>query len=274
MEECTLDVQRAVAFVEANGKAPEKYRLHFLLDRQRNDEIPLKHLRNLQNPDGGFPYKDEKGRASCVNDTNNNLHLMAELELAKSEVCRKATEYLFRIQREDGSWNENDSVRPYNPPIWDRPDNPNTALWLTADVTNVLIQLDYRDSPAVQKAVAFLLKNRDRDGKFAGPLHSTWISAGIFGQLKGSDSPVVKSALRVMELNFEKLRDGAGDFAWCLECFYAGGIPNENPLVKQCIEELVSLQQENGSWKSADGGEYTISTTINALRVLRNYGIW
>jgi len=269
-----LDIQRAVAFVEANGKTLERYRLRFLLGTQRNDEIPLKHFTNLQNRDGGFPHKDMKGLTSCVNDTNNNLHLMHELELAKSDVCRKTVEYLSKIQRDDGSWNENDSIRHYNPPIWDRPDNPNTALWLTADIANVLIQLDCKDSTAIQKAVTFLLNNRDKNGKFAGPLHSTWISVGIFGQLEQNYSSVVKEALNVIESNFEKLRDGAGDFAWSLECFYAGGIPKENLLVKRCIEELKGLQQENGSWKSADGEEYTVSTTLSALRVLKNYGVW
>lgn len=268
-----MEIQNAVTFIEAHGKDLDKYRLHFLINRQKNDKIPLKHLGELQNHDGGFPYKDESGKASCVNDTNNNLHLMSELGLDKSDVCRKTIEYLFSIQREDGSWNENDSVKTYNPPIWDTPENPNTAFWITADITNVLIQLGYRDSQEVRKATAFLLANRDKNGKFAGPLHSTWISVGIFGQLRGNNSDVVKDALKVIELNFEKLRDGAGDFAWCLECFYVGGIPRDNPLVKRCIQELPSLQQKDGSWKSADGDEYTVITTINALKVLRQYKV-
>jgi len=269
-----LNIQKAVRFVEAHGTELEKYRVHFLLGKERNDEIPLRRLRSLQNGDGGFPYKDEKGKATCVNDTNNNLRLMAEFELDKSDVCRKAVEYLFKIQREDGNWNENEVVIQYNPPIWDNPNNPRITMWLTADITNVLIQLGYRNSPAVQKATAFLLRNRDNEGKFAGPLHSTWISIGVFGQLQGSNSDIVKSALNVIEQNTEKLKDGAGDFTWCLECFYHAGIPRENPVAKRCIAELINLQQENGLWVSADGEEYTIFTTLNALKVLKWYKVW
>jgi len=39
-------------FVETNGTVLEKYRLHFLFCKEKNDEIPLRHLMNLQNKDG------------------------------------------------------------------------------------------------------------------------------------------------------------------------------------------------------------------------------
>lgn len=268
-----MDIQKAAKFVEAHGSELEKYRVHYLLGTERNDEIPLRYLRNLQNEDGGFPFKDEKGRANGAYDTDNNLHIMAELGLEKSDVCRKTVEYLFKIQKEDGSWSENEAVKAYNPPFWDMPDNPRTTMWLTADITNVLIQLCFRNHPVVQKATAFLLENRDNEGKFAGPLHCTWISVGIFGQLEGSRSDIVKKALKVMEQNVEKLKDGAGDLGLCLECFYAAGITKENPVVKTCIEELVNSQQEDGSWISADGSKYTIPVTINAMNVLKKYRV-
>jgi len=92
--------------------------------------------------------------------------------------------------------------------------------------------------------------------------------------LKGSESDIVKKALKVIDENIEKLGDGAGDFAWCLECFYVAELTKENPTVKKCIDELVNLQQENGAWLSADGEKFTVSTTINVLRVLKSYKLW
>jgi len=268
-----LNISKAVRFVEANGTALEKYRLHFLLGKARNDEIPLRHLRNLQNMDGGFPYNDEKGKLSCVNNTSNNLGLMIELGLGKSDVCRKTVEHLLKIQGKNGGWSENEQINQYNPPFWDLPNDLKTTIWLTASISNSLIKLGYMDSLAIQRAADFLLKNRDSEGKFAGFLHSTWISIGVFGQLEGSNSDVVRRALRVIEQNFEKLEDGAGDLAWCLECFYVAGIPKENPVVKRCIEKLVNSQQENGSWKS-EAKEFTVSTTINVLNALKKYKAW
>lgn len=269
-----MNIQKAISFVEANGTALEKYRLHFLLGKERNNEIPLSHLGNLQNEDGGFPYNDEKGGVSCGNATSNNLSLMIELGLDKSDVCRKTVEYLLKIHEEDGSWSENQAIKQYNPPFWDMPNDPKTTMWLTAHITNSLIQLGYRNSSAVQKAVGFLLKNRDNEGKFTGFLHTTWIAIGVFGQLEGVNSDIVKTAVKVIEQNFEKLKDGAGDFAWILECLQVARIQIENPLVKRCVEELVNSQQGNGAWKSGDGEQFSVSITINVLNALKKYEVW
>jgi len=211
---------------------------------------------------------------TCVNVTSNNLGLMIELGLGETGVCRKAVECLLKIQGKDGSWSENEAIKQYNPPFWDLPNDLKTTVWLTASITNYLIQLGYENSSAVQKAAGFLLKNRDNEGKFAGFLHSTWISIGVFGQLKGNNSDILKRALKVIEQNIEKLKDGAGDLAWCLECFYIAGIPKENSVVKRCIEELLNLQREDGAWISGDGGEFTVSTTINVLGALKKCGVW
>jgi len=269
-----LDIQKAINLVEKNGTALEKYRLRFLTDEEKNDEIPLQYLKNLQNEGGGFPYDSEKGKLSCVNTTSNYLGLMVELGLGTSNVCKKTIEYLSRIQGKDGGWSESEAIKQYNPPFWLMPSDLKTTMWLTASITNYLIQLGYSKSQAVQRATRFLLKNRDKEGKFAGFLHSTWISIGVFGQLKGNESDIVKKALKVIDKNIEKLGDGAGNFAWCLECFYIAGLTKENPTVKKCIDTLVNLQQENGAWLSADGEKFTVSTTINVLRVLKNYQLW
>jgi len=269
-----LNIQKAVSFVEKNGTILEKYRLHFLTGKEKNDEIPLQYLKNIQNVDGSFPYNSEKGKSSCVLTTSYYLGLMVELRLGSSDVCERTINYLFRIQGKDGDWSENEAIKQYNPPFWDTPSDLKTTMWLTANITNYLIQLGYNNSQVVQRAVHFLLKNRDEEGKFAGFLHSTWIAIGVFGQLQGSESEVVKKALKVIDENIENLRDGADDFAWCLECFYVAGLTKENPTVKKCIEELIHLQQENGAWLSAGGEKFAVSTTINVLKVLKNYKLW
>jgi len=263
-----------MSFVGDNGTELEKYRLNYLLGKERDDEVPLSYLRELQNSDGGFPYDNEKGKLSSVNKTVVNLSLMIELELAESEVCRKTLDYLTRAQDEDGSWDENHAVNQYNPPFWNTPGDLKTKMWLTASILGCLIQLGYRDSEAVRKGTRFLLENRDEQGKFFGFLHSTWISVGVFGQLEGVGSEIVKKALEVIERNLDRLEDGAGDFIWCLECFYAAGISKDIPMVRRCIDRVIDLQRQDGAWTSGDGEKYSVSTTINALRILKMYNVW
>jgi len=269
-----VDVQRARGFVEENGTELERYRLSYLLGKEGDDEVPLSCLRELQNDDGGFPYNKEKGNLSSINSTTANLSLMIELGLTGSDVCRKTVEYLMSVQGEDGSWDEDSAIRQYNPPFWDMPGDLKTKMWLTANIVNHLVQLGYRESEGVRKAARFLLSNRDEEGKFEGFLHSTWIAVGVFGQLEGADSEVVKKALRVIERNIDRIEDGATDFIWCLECFHAAGISKDHPVVKKCLERVIELQGEDGAWASADGEKHTVSTMINALRILRMYGIW
>jgi len=72
-----LDVQKTTWFVEENGSELEKYRLNYLLGKVRDDEVPLRCLRGLQNDEGGFPYDNEKGKLSCVGNTSANLSARA-----------------------------------------------------------------------------------------------------------------------------------------------------------------------------------------------------
>jgi len=266
-----LNVLKAQRFVEENGTELQKYRLDYLLAKQRDDEVPLRYLRRLQNSDGGFPYGDEEGKLSSINSVSSNLGLMIELGLSDSDVCRKTIDYLMSVQGEDGSWDENEAITQYDPPFWDMPGDLKTAMWLTASILSFLIQLGYGKSEAVRKGVGFLLKHRDEKGKFAGFLHSTWIAVGVFGQLEGIDSDVVRRALSILERNFKLLEDGASDFAWCLESFHVAGMPKEHPLAKMCIDRLTDLQREDGAWTSADGEEYTVAATIGALKALKMY---
>jgi hypothetical protein len=269
-----LDIQKAISFVEENGTELERYRLSYLLGEKGDDGVPLGFLMGLQNDDGGFPYKGEKGKLSSVNHTISNLSVMIELGLTGSEVCRNAVDYLVGIQGEDGGWDENHAVSRYDPPFWDLPGDLKTKMWLTASVLSHLILLGYRESEAVRRGKEFLLRNRDEEGKFFGFLHSTWISVGVFGQLEGAGSEIVKNALEVIERNLDRLEDGAGDFIWCLECFYVAGVSKGNTVVRRCVDRVIGLQRQDGAWTSGDGEEYSVSTTIGALRILRMYKVW
>jgi hypothetical protein len=264
-----LNVQNAIDFVENNGTVIERYRLNFLLGKERNDRIPLEYLKDLQNNDGSFPYGNKKGRLGCINATDVNLGLIVELGLENSDVSRKAVDYLLKVQRSDGSWVETEEIERYGPPFWDMPNDLNTAIWLTVNTASLLMQLGCRNSEVDRKATEFLLRNRDGQGKFTGFLLSTMLSVGLFGQLGGGDSDTVKKALKILEKNVKKL-----DPAWCLESLYVAGIPEENPVVRKCIEKLVASQEDGGSWKSENGKKFTTCNTINALKALRKYRIW
>lgn len=269
-----MDVQKAIHFIEEIGTEIEKYRLNYLLTKERDDEEPLSYLREYQNEDGGFPFNNKKSNLSSINATCLNLSLMIELGLTESDNCRKTLEYLLSVQGEDGSWDQHPAITQYNPPFWNTPGDLKVKMWLTACILNNLIKLGYIESEAVKKATQFLLKHRDEDGKFVGFLHATWISVGIFGQLEGSNSEVVKKALNVIKQNFEQLEDDPTNLTWCLECFYVAGISKDDPVVKRCINRVIELQRQDGAWSSGDGAEQTVSITLGVLKTFKMYKIW
>ncbi len=269
-----MNVESAFKFNEGFGNKLERYRARYLFQRVRDDEVPLHYLRRLQNQDGGFPYNLEMGKPSSVNETNGTLGLVAELNLNESDVCRKVVNYLFQIQSPNGSWNENLEISQFNPPRWDSPDNINTRMWLTGDITVHLVQLGYAESQHVKQACEFLIKHMDEKGKVEGPQIATWIAMAIFGMLEGLESLYVRKALDLVEGWLDEEREDASFLCWYLECLSYAGMPKEHSLVQRCLRKLKTLQDNDGGWKSADGARYNVSTTINALKLLKHYGEW
>jgi len=268
-----MSVESAFKFIERFGNTLEQYRGKYLFQSLRDDRVPSHYLRRLQNEDGGFPYDLETGKPSSVNETSGILALVAELDLGTSEVCQKVLSYLFQIQRPDGGWDENPEISQFNPPRWDTPNNINTRMWLTGEITVDLIRLGYIGSRQVKQACEFLLKHMDKKGKMEGPQIATWIAMAIFGILEGRDSLYVGKALVLVERWLdEEPEEDAAFLCWYLECLSYAGIPREHAVVRKCLKKLMALQEKDGGWKSADGSRYNVSTTINALKLLKHYG--
>ena len=270
-----MNPESAFTFIERFGNTLERYRRNYLFQSFRDSRVPLQYLRRLQNRQGGFPYNLEAGKPSSANETSGILRLLAELGLGESDVGQKVVNFLFRIQCPDGGWDENPEISQFNPPRWDAPNNINTRMWLTGEIATHLIQLGYAESKHVKQACDFLAKHTDEKGKVEGPRIATWIAMAIFGMLEGTESPYVKKALALVGgwLNEEPDED-ASFLCWYLECLSYAGLPRENVVVRRCLKRLVTLQDKDGGWKSVDGSRYDVSTTINALKLLKHYGEW
>jgi len=268
-----MSFEAALRFVERYGDELERHRIRYLFCGAGDDAVLLRYMEQLQNEDGGFPFNLEKGKDSSVNETCGILAILEELNLKESIVCRKAVDYVFVVQGEDGSWDENAEIRKYNPPFWDVPGDPKTKMWLTGEITRLLIKLDYRETKQVKKAADFILRHQENDGRFAGFRISTWLAIAIFGQLRGFDDRIVGEALKIIEDWVDETND-ASFLIWYLQCLMDGGIPKDHPILRKCLGKLMKLHQENGSWTSADGERYRVSTTISALKLAKECGLW
>lgn len=269
-----MRIEKALDYIRKHGNPMDKYRVEYLLNKRSDDAIPLKYLEDIQNEDGGFPHNLEKGKHSDVSETCSMLDLIYELELGKHDVCKRAVQFLFENQREDGSWDENPRILEYNPPSWDTPGKLETKTWLTGEVANNLIQLGHRDSEQVKRAVEFLKGIIDENGKVTGYKIATWITTSVIAQLEGIENNTAQKSLNLIQEWLQVEDTDASFLNWYLACLLKAKIAKDHPLVQECLDKLLGLQQENGSWTSVDGERYTVPTTITSLRLLRAFNRW
>jgi hypothetical protein len=195
---------------------------------------------------------------------------MAETKLNQTPVCQRTIHFVKSVQHSDGFWDENPALISYNPPFWDQPGQLSTQLWITGALADTLTRLGEGSSSEVEKAKKFLLRYRQADGRFNGPLITTWLAIAVFAPQKGVNDPIVNTALSILDQHTDW---DAADLSWALECLYWAGIPKENPTVTRLLSLLVKHQTPDGHWESTDESTKPVQLTLQCLIVLKQYDV-
>lgn len=256
-----MDVERAIAFVRTHGSQFERARLSRTLGEDFDSGQVIRGFSSIQNPDGGFPFGDMPGLPSCLSNTAMALDTLAELGLSGSEPAAKAVRFFEARMTTNGTWSENDKIRPLGPPRWDMPGDPQTRIWLTADVADVLF-IAGRKAPG--RTAAFLRKHQMEDGRFDGYEHTTWISLSLFGKLGFGQPDVQTRALKYLE------KADIGDWdasciAWCMRSMRRGGIGSSSPLWGRLMALLSETQEEDGAWPGEGGEQHRVRDANSVL---------
>jgi ribosomal protein S18 acetylase RimI-like enzyme len=264
-----VEARRAADYVQTHGTAIERARLASVLRDEPPPHAVIAEITRLQNPDGGFPFKMKRSQPSTICDTSVGLMWLDDLGLGQSDLAHRARDYLVSTQRDDGSWDEAPAIAALKPPEWMAPGDPKTIVVSTAYGGH---WLSGHRSEAASRAVDFLLAHRDKQGKLEGYLHSTWIAVVGFARLLGPNAKPVRDCLKVLASRLSPDWEGSM-LSWQLRCFTDAGLGLDAPYVGRALAELLKRQRPDGSWASEDGDTYSVSTTIEALRVLRWYGL-
>jgi len=262
-----MDVEKAIAYVQALGDAVERARLAAILWDEPPPEAALRELAALQKAAGGFAYWIREVSSVC--DTAYVLQWFDDLKVYRGPVVDRACRFLLDRQQEDGGWDEVSS-----PPEWMIPGRIETRVWLTAFCAHVLIRFGYAEALGTRCPTDFLLAHCDESGRLAGYLRATWIALPRLAFYPGPDSEPFQQALAVVEANFSPDWEGAY-LAWLLRCLQDAGLPAEHPLVARCLADLICKQRPDGSWEpeGGEGEEHAVNATVAALRALKGYGL-
>jgi prenyltransferase beta subunit len=245
-----MDLEKAIDFVRKNGNDFDKARLSHILGKEFDVTNVLNGFSLLQNPDGGFPYCDRKGFPSCLSNTAMAIHSLLELGLRDSEPVQRAMDFLEKMRKGDGTWEENPKIMPLDPPFWDMPGDRETSIWLTADIADVMMR---SGRPVPPETFAFLRSCQGPDGRFEGFYHTTWIALSLFGKNGHPDDSVLSPAIAYLE-NIDLEDWDTSCIAWCLDCINNGLGSGSSALRDKLISRLSETQVPDGSWPS-DGGE-------------------
>ncbi len=261
-----IDIQKAITFVLEHGNELELARLKNILGQEFDSGMVLQGFSELQNPDGGFPYGDKTGFPSCLSNTAQAVHVLQELGLGESNVAEASINYFLDMQHK-GFWPENEKIAPLGPPFWDMPGDDRTTLWLTADITDLLLRSGHSKEKLSQTA-DFIRDHQAPDGKFMGYIHTTWMALSVFGKKGLDDECVYSEALTYLEQ--AELDDwDAACIAWCLDCMRYGDVVDKSPLWAKLTEKLAELQDEDGSWPSDDGEHLKMRNINSVLTAIR-----
>jgi hypothetical protein len=267
-----ISIERSIAFIKAKGTDLEKVRLNCVLFGGRPPAKSCQGFFALQNADGGFPFAMQSGNLSTVNETTVALWWLEELDLLISPTAHFAYDFLISNQQADGYWDENPRLAQYALPPWIKLGDLYTQLYLTAYAAYWLAAVGKTTHPAFRKALHFLVRNQDENGKFLGYLHTTWIATGVCLMAGKSYGGVASQGLQALSRRpLTEWEDS--QLAWALDCLSKGGLPMTEPFISAWLNELTRRQKVDGSWASEDGEGAAVGATIQAIKVLKRYGL-
>ncbi|UCG33229.1 MAG: terpene cyclase/mutase family protein [Phycisphaerales bacterium] len=268
------DIDVAVDYVRSHGDPIEQARLAAVLYGRSPEQKALGELSGLQNADGGFGYWLADRSVSTVCDTTYVLGWLDDLSIRGGPMVETAVRFLFRYQEADGGWDEVPEITRLDPPEFLTPGETKTRVWLTAYCAHRLMRFGYAESPLCRGCpITYLLAHREEPGRLVGYQRATWDALPLFARFPLEGMKPFEQALRVTQAEFAP-REWAGSYlAWLLRCLRDADLPGSHPLVREALDELVGRQGPDGSWDSEDGESYAASATVEALRVLKDYGI-
>jgi hypothetical protein len=255
------EIERAIAFVKANGNEIEQVRLQVLLGEKVDTARAIESIAQTQSSDGGWaPFWAD---SSALDSTCFRLAQLEQLgATGTADVVRRALQFIIRKQRIDGSWEEDDRLADVAPP-WCKPGDLSARLYLTSNCAYWLTF--FKTAPKnVGRATAFLLEHVNSDGKLPSFLHTQWLTAGVL-----YSTQQVSQAAKILSYLHRRMDElDASNLSWMINSLRAVGVPSSHQLIQQARTLLLASQEPDGSWRSENGPDQDVHTTLESIRAI------
>ena len=265
-----VDIDAAIGYVVAHGDPIERARLSYLRTLQQPPKELVERIAAGQTEAGGWPASGD-GKVPSVDATCFRLNELADLGGLSTEPAVRALAWLVEVQRDDSTWEEDESLAT-EAPAWAMPGDPEATLYLTS-VAGFWLTVADAEAPAegpsryveaTAAAAAFVVGQLRPDGSWPSFLAAGWHAAGL---LHGQQH--FYEATRIQLVLEDRLPDmSPADVAAMAATLRRLDI-GEDRLLRGARARLGESQRTDGGWDSAEGPIFDVNTTLTALRAFR-----
>lgn len=264
-----VDLDAAIGYVVAHGDAVDRARLAWLRTGQAPPSDVLEKAEMGQASSGGWPAYWGAHVAS-VDATCFRLAELDDLGAIGRLAARKALDWLGRMQRPDGMWEEDESLAGMAPP-WAQPGDDEARLYLTTNAAFWLVVGgpgpgdDGEHAARIARAAEAFRASLRPDGSWPSFLVTGWLGCALLyhlGWFYESAQIQVALADRVPDMS-------AADTALMFATLRRVGMSTEDWLLSAARRRLSETQRSDGGWESDDGDQFNVHTTLTAIRALR-----
>ena len=261
-----FDITSALNFVDKHGDFLNKEAIKKFQNRPFDMFGVAFYLLYDQNDDGGFPIFRIQNAPSSIFETCSRLSVLIDFELTKGLAVKNAVNFLLRKQKEEGFWEEPENL-PEEVPDWLRPGKTETRIFETVNVLDVLLSLNSIPQEKLKLGLAFLRKNLQDNNLLKGFIHSSFILVSILCKINDDEN-----ALKVFHSLTNKLLELDIDaLIWAINCFIKCQFLRESTIIKQLIEKISSMQQNDGGLPG-ENMKQRANLTMDFLFLLKKLG--
>jgi hypothetical protein len=264
-----MNVELAVAFVEAHGDPAQKALASYAVGRTSLDEA-ITAISLHQRADGSWSGidPDMPAAVSSISQTWLGLQWLIWLRPAGADLLDQTVAFLRSVQHPGGNWDEPDEIVSHSPPPWMIPGNHDNQVWLTSAVMCKLKELGRDGDVRSHQALHFLRGAWQRDRRqFNDGTHSHWMALPLFfGSTHELDREIIAGCRARLVYAAENHVFDPYDYH---SAAYAALLTDDTALFTLCMNKLEGFQQPDGGMTTNYGDHHRPNGTLEMLFLLK-----